>query len=142
MVNAITSDDRKDWTEKFHQDFGAYDFQELGGFDAWFSSVKGSAPTPDWRIVTAVVLALYPTVMLWTLYVAPHLASFPFAASMLIGNIASVSILQWVLMPAVTRALSFWLQPTRSVGLAVTIAGFVAIAGLLAAMVWVFETIG
>lgn len=137
----INSDDRRDWTEKFHRDFGAYDFQKLGGFDAWFSGVKGPAPVPDWRIATTVVLALYPTVMLWTLYVAPHLASLPFAASMLIGNIASVSILQWILMPLVTRGLSFWLQPTRNVGLMMSIAGFVGIAALLAGMVWIFETI-
>jgi antibiotic biosynthesis monooxygenase (ABM) superfamily enzyme len=138
----IASPERKRWTEQFHQVFGTYEFQKLGGLDAWFSSVKGSAPIPDWRIAATVVLALYPTVMLWTLYVAPHLASLPFAASMLIGNIASVSLLQWLLMPPVTRALSFWLQPTRNVGLTATVAGFAAIAGLLAAMVWLFERIG
>jgi hypothetical protein len=142
LENWIDSDDRKYWTQRFHRDFGDYEFQKVGGLDAWFSNVKGAAPIPDWRIATSVVLALYPTVMLWTLYVAPHLASLPFAASMLIGNIASVSLLQWILMPAVTRVLSRWLQPTRNVGLAVTIAGFLGIAGLLAAMVWVFEAIG
>ncbi|MBK1646345.1 hypothetical protein CKO25_17160 [Thiocapsa imhoffii] len=142
LENWINSDERKHWTETFHQDFGAYDFQKLGGLDAWFSSVTGSAPIPDWRMAATVVLALYPTVMLWTLYVSPHLASLPFAASMLIGNIASVSILQWILMPAVTRVLSFWLQPTRSAGRAATIAGFVAIVVTLGGLAWIFETIG
>ncbi len=61
-----------------------------------------------------VLLALYPTVMLLTLFLSPWLAGLPTAGAMLIGNMVSVAILTWLLMPLVNRLFGFWLIPSPS----------------------------
>ena len=57
-----------------------------------------------------VLLALFPTVMLLTIFVGPLTSPLGLAASMLIGNAMSISILQWVVMPRLTRGLDPWLR--------------------------------
>jgi hypothetical protein len=57
---------------------------------------------------------------------------------LLVGNICSVSVLTWLVMPLVTRALRFWLAPGHQisrarldfVGAAVSV-GFLTIAALV-----------
>ena len=138
----LASDERRFWTKEFIATFGEYRLQRLGGLASWFSSVAGSEPVPGWRIALTVVLTLYPTVMLLTKWVSPALASLPFAVVMLLSNMISVAMLQWLFMPVVTRALGFWLQPSRSIGIGRTVAGFVGIAAALAAMTWAFVRFG
>lgn len=58
-----------------------------------------------------MLVGLYPTVVLLTLAISAIWKSAELWVSLLIGNILSVSLLTWVVMPAVTRALRFWLAP-------------------------------
>ena len=70
----------------------------------------------------SVLLGLYPTVMLLTLFVSPHLQGLNLAVSMLIGNILSVCILQWLVMPVLNPVLATWMRandaPSRDRSLA------------------------
>lgn len=57
-----------------------------------------------------VVLCLYPTVMLFSKSLNPaqdHLGLAQ-SLSMFIGNVRSVALLQWVLVPAVSRPFRRW----------------------------------
>jgi antibiotic biosynthesis monooxygenase (ABM) superfamily enzyme len=115
-----------------------------GAFPGWFgagSTRSGSVVLPsDWKQAMIVLLVLYPIVMLLAYFLSPSLEFLPLAVSMFIGNLVSVALLTWLLMPLVNRAFGFWLNPTRGRGrfvelrgIAVIVAGYVlAIAIFLA----------
>ena len=85
-------------------------------FGSWFSSPDDGGENPGparWKTALSVLVALYPTVVLLTLGISEVWARRPLWLSLLIGNIMSVSLLTWVVMPIVTRVLRFWLVPAR-----------------------------
>jgi uncharacterized protein len=81
-------------------------------FGSWFGGDTGAtAAPPSWKTALSVLVGLYPTVVLLTLAISALWPAGPLWASLLIGNVASVSLLTWVVMPVVTKALAFWLEP-------------------------------
>jgi antibiotic biosynthesis monooxygenase (ABM) superfamily enzyme len=83
-------------------------------FGSWFASAGGEgggeAPA-QWKTALSVLVGLYPTVVLLTLAISELWKKAELWESLLIGNILSVALLTWVVMPVVTRALRFWLEP-------------------------------
>jgi antibiotic biosynthesis monooxygenase (ABM) superfamily enzyme len=82
-------------------------------FGAWFSFSDGGADgggPSEWKTALAVLVGLYPTVVLLTLGIS-EIWDGKLWATLLVGNILSVTLLTWVVMPVVTRALRFWLAP-------------------------------
>lgn len=109
-------------------------------FGSWFAPPAGDeeqAGPPNWKTGLSVLVGLYPTVVLLTLAISEIWPRGPLWATLLVGNICSVSLLTWLVMPAVTRALRFWLVPGPQIsrarldftGAAVSI-GFLTIAAL------------
>lgn len=89
----------------------------LTGLESWFALNRGPGATvsgpPPWKQALTVLLALYPTVMVLT-FLNPLWRKLSIAEAMLIGNFLSVSLLTYLVMPRVSRFLSFWLEaPTR-----------------------------
>jgi uncharacterized protein len=85
-------------------------------FGSWFSPPGGTGDGPgpaQWKTALSVLVGLYPTVVLLTLAISEIWTGAPLWASLLVGNILSVSLLTWVVMPVVTRALGFWLAPAH-----------------------------
>ncbi|WP_018331252.1 antibiotic biosynthesis monooxygenase [Actinomycetospora chiangmaiensis] len=81
-------------------------------FGSWFPTTGAPGPvTPSWKTALSVLVGLYPTVVLLTLGLAALWPTAPLWAALLVGNVASVSVLTWVVMPVVTRALGRWLEP-------------------------------
>ena len=123
------------WDEASVESFG-------GGFPGWFTagqgeSSKGALP-PNWKQAMTVVLVLYPTVFLLSRYLSPWLAGLPFASSLFLSNVASVSILTWLLMPVVVRAFNFWLSPPPSRRVQFEILGLLAVLAGYAVAVTIF----
>lgn len=118
---------------------------QVTGLEGWFAINRapgeGMSGPPSWKQALAVLFALYPTVMVLG-YLNPlyrNLAlSFPVA--MLIGNILSVVLLTWLVMPWVSRLFNFWLQPT-SRGWRRETLGICAVALGLALFVLIFRTL-
>jgi len=86
----------------------------MTGLEGWFTFGRRSdeAPhdtPPAWKQALTVLLALYPTVMLLGILMNPFMRHLPFAVQMLIGNICSIALLTWLIMPQVSRWLGFWL---------------------------------
>lgn len=82
------------------------------GLEGWFDlGGETKVEIPAWKQVLTVLFALYPTVMLLTLYVTPLVSSLGMNWSMLIGNLMSVAILTYFLMRYVSRALQWWTNP-------------------------------
>jgi antibiotic biosynthesis monooxygenase (ABM) superfamily enzyme len=83
-------------------------------FGSWFAPASGEgggeAPA-QWKTALSVLVGLYPTVVLLSLAITELWKKAELWESLLIGNILSVALLTWVVMPIVTRALRFWLEP-------------------------------
>ena len=104
------------------------------GLEGWFSVNRGPGetivPPPAWKQALAVLFALYPTVMVLS-YLNPLMRNLSMAVQMFIGNILSVALLTWLVMPQVSRFLGFWLNrqdrnPKREVlGLCTVAAGLI-----------------
>ena len=113
-----------------------------GAFPGWFgagSTKSGSgALPPDWKQAMIVLLVLYPIVMLLTNFLSPSLASLPLAVSMFIGNLVSVALLTWLLMPLANRAFSFWLNATGARGPLVELRGIAVIVAGYALAIAIF----
>ena len=101
--------------------------------------------TPNWKSAMLVLLVLYPTVMLLLRFFVPvldHAGAGPWLA-LWVSQIASVSALQWFLMPNVTRPFRAWLDPVDGAGLrisaigaAVVIVGYGLTLALFASVTW------
>jgi uncharacterized protein len=138
LENWLDSDVRAGWVERFHEDFGDFTLHSVqGGLTSWFVGQR----VPGWKMVLTVLLALYPTVMLITLLIMPRLGGLPFALSMLIGNILSVSALQWILMPRLNRILGFWLKPAALIERRSHLVGTLAVLGAILGMLLMFLSI-
>ncbi|MFL5820586.1 MAG: antibiotic biosynthesis monooxygenase [Solirubrobacteraceae bacterium] len=115
-------------------------------FGSWFpvggENAAAQAP-PKWKTALSVLVGLYPSVVLLTIGV-DELWKGPLWASLLVGNILSVSALTWVVMPRVTRALRFWLAPDpRAAGPRLDVLGAavsVVFLTIIAALFWLATT--
>lgn len=120
------------WDEARVESFG-------GGFPGWFTPGAlrsgGAALPPNWKQAMTVLLALYPTVMLLNLSLSPRLTGVPFALQIFVSNAVGTVLLTWLVMPLVTRALSFWLTP-RGTGVGVVGLGAVLVGYMVAIAVF------
>jgi uncharacterized protein len=139
----LASPQRGEWTKKLTDELGEYSLKTLtDGFGQWFvarGDEPGATLPASWKMAMTVWLGLYPTVMILTLLVTPYTKSLGMAVSLLIGNAMSVSILQWAVMPMLTRALRPWLKAGSGSRLAFQVGGAVLIVGILACWVMVFR---
>jgi antibiotic biosynthesis monooxygenase (ABM) superfamily enzyme len=125
--------------DKLRAQVGDFELTTLpGGFGPWFAAHRLEAP-PDWKMALTVVLALYPTVMLLTLFPGPYTQPLGFAVAMLIGNAMSVCLLQWVVVPLLTRAIGPWLQANSPQQKAVSYGGLLLILAVLAILAFLFR---
>jgi antibiotic biosynthesis monooxygenase (ABM) superfamily enzyme len=141
----IDSPARAEWTGKLPREIGDFQLKTLpAGFGPWFAGLvrgPGGGLPPSWKMALAVLLALYPTVMVLTIFVSPVLSPLGFAVSMLIGNALSVALLQWALMPVVEAVLRPWLRAKADQGMALSVGGLLLILFLLAGMAVLFRQV-
>jgi uncharacterized protein len=113
----LDSPERARRVEELRAKVGDFDLKTLeDGFGPWFvrqGQAEPAAPTA-WKMALTVLLALFPTVMVLTILVGPLTSPLGLAASMLIGNAMSISILQWVVMPRLTKKLDPWFRGGQS----------------------------
>jgi antibiotic biosynthesis monooxygenase (ABM) superfamily enzyme len=127
---------------QFH-DFGLHRISSP--FGSWFSTGAEDPGSPaQWKTALSVLVGLYPTAFLLGLGIAEIWESGELWQRLLLSSILSVSLLTWVVMPVVTRALGFWLLPPEGqssrrrdlTGIAVS----VAFLTLAAAAFWLVTT--
>ncbi len=104
------------------------------GFDQWFRADGNAGPaTPAWKQNMLVLLALYPVVFLFGLWVQTPLlmerAKMPFWLALFAGNVASVIVLNW-LVPAVSNRFGWWLHPSGGNARRLELSGAALIIGL------------
>lgn len=110
----LSSDAREELLRE-GQRFKEFQLRKItSSFGSWFSfddASEGAAPPAPWKTAMSVLVGLYPTVVLLTLALSELWPSAKLWESLLVGNVVSVALLTWVVMPLVTRALRFWLAP-------------------------------
>jgi antibiotic biosynthesis monooxygenase (ABM) superfamily enzyme len=140
LQNWLTSPVRDEWVKKLKAKASTFRVETLsGGFGAWFvgKENQGKAGPAGWKMVLTVVLGLFPTVMLLSLIVGPYTAGLGFAVSMVIGNFMSVSILQWGVMPILTKVLAPWLNAdSKQLGVSIGGAAIVLFATALLTVIF------
>ena len=117
-----------------------FDVRQLGGsFGTWFAPSKEEGRTsPNWKQAMTVLLMLFPTVMLITLYLSPRIP-LSLSPGMFVGNMVSVAALTWLLMPVANRLLGRWLDPDASTR--TTLLGTLGLFAIYAVMVVLFARI-
>jgi antibiotic biosynthesis monooxygenase (ABM) superfamily enzyme len=140
----LNSGERKRWRDKAKPLLDHVDIQRVAaGLGGWFpvtgtgSSGSGQQSPPNWKQALAVLLAMYPTVMLLSIFVAPLLGFAPEPADIFLRALANVAILTWLLMPAVNRLLRNWLYPpsatANAVGTLFVVTAFASMVALFSA---------
>ena len=110
----MESKERRDLLEELDSIVESRHAHRVTGLEGWFAMNRpGETATgpPSWKQALAVLFALYPTVMALT-FLNPLWRNQPLSVQMLFGNILSVALLTWLVMPAVSRLLDFWLSST------------------------------
>lgn len=120
------------------------------GFESWFKFTDGeqqSSP-PIWKVNMIVLLALYPIVFLFSFFVyTPVLIhqGVPFWLAVFLSNTFSTIALGWVVVPALSKVFSWWLNPLKSAASVqipqqwITCAGAVLILCLYALLLLAFS---
>ncbi len=131
----LNSPARAECVDKLRAEVGEFELKKRsGGFSAWFAGLDAPPDTvPSWKMATTVLLGLYPTVMLLTIFVGPYTSWMGASYSMLIGNALSVSILQWIVVPILMKPLAGWLK-ARPDRWALSFGGLGVLLGLLVAI--------
>ncbi len=116
-------------------------------FGSWFSfgGQRREAASPNWKTALSVLVGLYPTVVVLTVAISEVWPGGVLWQTLLVGNVLSVTLLTWAVMPGITRALNFWLVPESGragrrldlIGAALSI-GLVAVAATAA---WLITTV-
>lgn len=140
----LDSDERARCLKEAEPLLESWDLHRIsGGLGGWFGGNgdgRATRTAPPWKQAMVVVLALYPTVMTLQLLVIPQIADAASAVQVLIGNMASVAALTWLLMPAATYALRGWLDPRASARTSAL--GALALVALVAGMTAAFWAVG
>lgn len=136
---------RAQWVERLQAQVGDFELKALpGGFACWFAGLAEGPyrmPPPSWKMAMTVLLGLYPTVMVLTLFPGPYTEPLGLALAMLIGNALSVSILQWAVMPALNSLLAPWLKANSEQQRAFSVGGLFVILVLLAGLALLFRQV-
>lgn len=111
----LRSPERAQLVERLADCVENFDVKTVGSsFGSWFKfNASEGGVAPNWKQAMAVLVGLYPLVMLITLLLSPLLDDdgLPFYLTIFVGNAISVSLLTWTIMPLVNRALGTWLDP-------------------------------
>lgn len=140
------SSERSVQAAKISEEIGEFSVKKMPtGFGAWFARLDdddaASGQLPGWKMVMVVLLALYPTVMLTSAFINPWFSGLGLAVTILLGNILSVSLLQWVLMPQLTNFMQRWLRTPFAQAPLLNIGGVLGITALLGCFTMLFRQI-
>jgi uncharacterized protein len=102
------------------------------GFDQWFPNAPGRPRPAVWKQNMLVLLMLYPVVFVFgALVQSPLLVGhgMPFWLALFIGNVVSVTLLNW-LVPWSARRFGWWITPQGASVTRINIIGAGAVVGL------------
>lgn len=154
-----TSSERNQLLSRIRQVATDQDWVLPNGFGTWSSGdAYATANAPAWKQAMLALAVLYAMVSVLNITLGNFIGSglkvegnqvvaglgLPFPVVVFVGNAVGTVLLTWVLMPVVSRLLSWWLNPAAS--RAQTIRGVLLILVIYLIEVlffdWVFQTFG
>ena len=111
--------------------------------DVTYASISTTTTSASGAVTTTDSSSLYPTVMLLSRFLGPQLdrlGAEPWLA-MWLSEVASVSALQWLLMPFAAARMRRWLDPVDGAGPAVTLRGAAVVVAVYAVTLTIFATV-
>ena len=78
------------------------------GYAAWVAEDQQSDAPPTWKVNLLVLLCLYPTVLILNSLIDP--LGLGYSSSILVGNMCSVALTGWLLVPAAQRLYGRWIS--------------------------------
>ena len=78
------------------------------GYAAWVTEDQQAEAPPTWKVNLLVLLCLYPTVLILNSLINP--LGLGYSSSILVGNICSVALTGWLLVPAAQRLYGRWIS--------------------------------
>jgi antibiotic biosynthesis monooxygenase (ABM) superfamily enzyme len=107
-----TSDVRADYLARAEAFTDEVEVVAQQGLEPFFDlPAHRAAPPPRWKMAVLTWVGLYPIVVLVGEGTRPLLEGLPFPVSAVPQTIASVALMAWLVMPAITRVASGWLYP-------------------------------
>ena len=82
------------------------------GYAAWVAEDQQADAPPTWKVNLLVLLCLYPTVLILNSLINP--LGMGYSSSILVGNICSVALTGWLLVPAAQRVYGRWMSGRNS----------------------------
>lgn len=147
LADWIRSAERRQALPRLREEL-THEFAELPRSAPFGSTIRVSDGqpkiTPGWKSAMLVVLCLYPTVILLSKSLSPALDRIGIhsAAAIFVGNVVSVALLQWVLVPAASRPFRRWLDPIEGASIRTSLAGSAVVLAGYALFLLVFDLIG
>ncbi|NEM08240.1 antibiotic biosynthesis monooxygenase [Geodermatophilus normandii] len=89
------------------------DYARVAGLDSFFTALTPPRPGPRWRLTVLTIAVVFAITLAFQLLVAPHVASWPLPARLLLSATIVVVLLGQVLMPRLSRWLAPWLRGRR-----------------------------
>ncbi|MEO6149748.1 MAG: antibiotic biosynthesis monooxygenase [Mucilaginibacter sp.] len=83
-------------------------YRDLNGLEAWFLS---SGAPPRWKMALVILLGVFPTSVFLLFTIGPFMKDLPAVIRLLITSVCMVGMLNWLVMPALTKAFHRWLKP-------------------------------
>ena len=112
------------------------------GFSQWFQVSGGAAHAPAWKQNMLTLSMLYPVVFLFGFFVQTPLLvrtwGWPFWLALFVGNVASVTILNW-LVPWIVKRFAWWLQPAGTNTERQNLVGAAAVVAIYALSLLIFS---
>ncbi len=135
----LESDVRRDALREIEPFIERSERQVATSFSGWFTfaDAPGQAP-PNWKQSMIVLLTLYPIVMLELIFLYPTTSQLGLAESTFIGNLITVAVTGFLLIPLAIKAFEWWLIPLPTGPRWVTPAGVALIVGLYGLSVGIF----
>jgi uncharacterized protein len=93
-------------------DPGGGEVRSLEGWEGWFVEPGYAPPAPPrkWKMAAITLAALYPIVLGLVTALRPLTEDWSVGAGLLLTIGLSVSLMNWIVMPALTKRLGPWLR--------------------------------
>ena len=109
FVAWMVSDQRQDLLRRMEGSGYRYSAStNWSGFSAWIADPDSNNPPSPWRVNLLVLLCLYPTVLVLNSLINP--LGMGYSTGILLGNLCSVALMGWLLVPAAQKLYANWLN--------------------------------
>ena len=109
------SEERREWLDRV-KPLVTDDFKEtvLTGLETWFTlpAQPGVMPPPRYKMAVVTLLVIYPLSLATSAALARMPAEVPAFARSILGSVAMIALMTYVIMPRATRLFQRWLYPS------------------------------